>query len=236
MLDAAHIGFLRKSADFFPGLSEEKQAELVRHTAVVSYRKGQNIHSAENECIGVLLVTRGELRTYILSEDGREVTLYRLFPGEVCILSASCLLRSITFDVFIDAEQDSEALLIGAPYFARLMEENIYVENFALRMAADRFSDVIWAMEQILFMSFDRRLATFLLDESVQKGSDDVSLTHEQIARYMGSAREVVSRMLKYLVQEGAVAARRGGVVILDKVKLKRIAGIATGTPKKAEA
>ena len=88
-----------------------------------------------------------------------------------------------------------------------------------------RFSEVMWVMQQILFMSFDRRLAIFLLDESSKLGSDTIKLTHEQIAKYMGSAREVVSRMMKYFVTEGIVeSSRQNGIKIIDKKRLRAIA------------
>jgi CRP/FNR family transcriptional regulator len=174
----------------------------------------------------VLIVKSGELRTYMLSEDGRDITLYRLGKGDVCILSASCVLSNITFDVYIDAERDTEVLLISSAVFSRLMEENVYAENFALRVAADRFSDVMWAMEQILFMSFDRRLAVFLLYETAKIETDTLPLTHEQIARYMGSAREVVSRMLKHFSKESIVVLSRGGVRVLNKERLRQLSGV----------
>ena len=95
---------------------------------------------------------------------------------------------------------------------------------FALEAAMTTFSDVMWVMQQILFMSFDRRLAIFLLDEASKTGSELIHLTHEQIAKDMGSAREVVSRMLKYFSTEGMVELSRGGVKLLDKQKLRRLA------------
>ncbi len=136
----------------------------------------------------MLLIKKGELRVYILSEEGKEITLYRLRSGDVGILSASCILNNITFDVHIDTESAADMLLIPSLLYRQLCEQNIYADNFTCRLAMDRFSDVMWAMEQILFMSFDRRLAVFLLDEAARTGSDTVSLTHEQIAKYMGSA------------------------------------------------
>ena len=148
---------------------------------------------------------------YIMSEDGREITLYRIYPGELCILlRSSCVLSSITFDVYIDAVDDSQVLQVSSAVISLLMHDNIYVEAFANKAAAERFSDVMWAMQQILFMSFDRRLAIFLLDESASLATDTLSLTHEQIAKLMGSAREVVTRMLKYFSQEGYVSLARG--------------------------
>ena len=158
-----------------------------------------------------------------MSEDGREITLYRLFKGDVCILSASCVLEAITFDVYIDAEEDTEALLIDAAAFRDLARQNIYVQNFGYQITTSNFSDVMWAMQQILFMGADKRLAIFLIDESSKNETDTISMTHEQIARLMGSAREVVSRMLKYFETEGMVKLSRGSVTITDRKKLRKL-------------
>ena len=193
------------------------------HIVPVQYQKGSMIHSGENDCIGVLMIKKGELRVYILSDEGKDITLFRLRDGEVCILSASCILQNITFDVHIDAEVDSDVLLIDANLYQQLCKQNIYAESFTDKLVIDRFSDVMWAMEQILFMSFDKRLAIFLSDESARTQSDIIELTHEQIAKYIGSAREVVSRMLKYFAQEGIVELSRGGVRIINKKKLKEL-------------
>ena len=165
------------------------------------------------------LLRSGQLRSYLLSEDGRDVTLYRLFGGEVCILSASCVMDAVNIDLYIDAEEDTEALCISAGIFRQLMQENVYVRCYAYQMTAERFSDTMWTMQQILFMSADRRLAIFLTDELAKTGGADLRMTHDQMAKYMGSAREVVSRMLKYFAQEGWVRLYRGGVQVLDKKK-----------------
>lgn len=218
------LPLLSDGLPFWENLSETEQSLLLSGTRPVRYQSGDNIHSPSHECVGVLLVKRGELRTYILSEGGKEVTLFRLGSGDACILSASCLLSNITFDVFIDAQQDTEALLMDPAVFSRLQSRNLYVENYALRLAADRFSDVMWTMEQILFMSFDARLAVFLLDESAKTGADHLTLTHEQIAKLIGSAREVVSRMLKYFESEGLVRLHRGSVELLRKPELRQLA------------
>jgi CRP/FNR family transcriptional regulator len=140
------------------------------------------------------------------------------------MLSASCVLEAITFDVFIDAEEDSECYVISGPAFAAVAKRSPVVKIFALETAVSRFSDVMWVLQQILFMSMDRRLAIFLSDESARIGSDTITLTHEQIARYMGSAREVVSRMLKYFANEGIVEVSRKGIKILDKKRLRKLA------------
>ena len=209
---------------FWADLTADEQLALCRATRPVKYRKGERVHSPVENCVGILLLRTGQLRAYLLSEDGRDVTLYRLFAGEVCILSASCVLDSVNFDVYIDAEEDTEAYCLGAGAFRQLMQQNVNVRCYAYQLTAERFSDTMWTMQQILFMRADRRLAIFLTDELAKTGGVDIELTHDQIARYMGSAREVVSRLLKYFAQEGLVSLRRGGLTVTDKAGLQRLA------------
>lgn len=208
---------------FWENLSQSEKELLCANTSSVCYPKGVSLHDGTDSCPGVVLVKKGQLRVYMLSEEGREITLYRLFSGDTCILSASCVLEAITFDVFITAEEDSEILMINAPAFNRLSEQNIYVETFAYRFATERFSDVMWAMQQILFMGIDKRLAIFLLGELEKSGGDIIKLTHEQTARYMGTAREVVTRMLKYFSDEKIVELSRGGIRVTDIEKLRKL-------------
>ena len=208
---------------FWERISDEDREYVCRNSHAVMYPKGKNIHNG-SECSGVILVRSGCLRLYMMSDEGKEVTLYRGHKGDLCMLSASCVLDAITFDVFVDAEQDSQCCVISGPAFAAVSERNPDFRIFALETAVSRFSDVMWVMQQILFMSMDKRLAIFLFDESVRTGSDTIALTHGQIARYMGSAREVVSRMLKYFASEGIVEVSRGGVMILDKKRLRDLA------------
>ena len=208
---------------FWPDLSSQDKQLLCQNTSLQTYPQGNLIHNG-NHCTGAIVVISGCLRVYLQPEQGREITLYRLFPGDICMLSASCVLEAITFDVTIDAEEDSTCYLIAGGTFADLAERNLTMKNFALEKAVSRFSDVMWVMQQILFMSFDKRLAIFLWDEITKTGQDSIKMTHEQIARYMGSAREVVSRMVKYFVAEGIVETSRGGLKILDRDKLKKLA------------
>lgn len=214
------IQLLKSHFTFWEQLSPHQKDILIGGTTAVSYQKGNAIHSADLDCVGVLFIKKGSIRVYILSEDGREITLYRLYDGDICILSASCVLHSITFDVHIDAVSDCDFLQINSCAFSQIMQENIYVEAFAYKLASESFSDVMWAMQQVLFMSFDKRLALFLLEESANEQSDTIHMTHEQIARFVGSAREVVTRMLKYFSSEGYVELSRGNVHIIDRTGL----------------
>ncbi len=207
---------------FWEKISDAEKDYICKNSYMLTYPKGKNIHNGE-ECSGVILVRSGCLRLYMMSEEGKDITLYRLHRGDLCMLSASCVLEAVTFDVFVDAEEDSECCVISGPAFAAVSGKNPDIRIFALETAVSRFSDVMWVMQQILFMSMDRRLAIFLSDEAARTGSDTIALTHGQIARYMGSAREVVSRMLKYFSGEGIVEVSRGGVTILDKKRLRAL-------------
>ena len=209
---------------FWEGLSKWDKETFLHSSYEVNFRAGTNVHDG-GECTGVILVKSGSLRLYLLSDEGKEVTLYRLFPGDMCILSASCVLNSLTFDVLIDAEEDSECVVVGGCAYEGVWQRSDAVKIFTYETALSRFSDIMWVMQQILFMSMDKRLAIFLLDEVAKNGGDTVKLTHEQIAKYMGSAREVVSRMLKYFASEGLVTASRSeGIRIIDKKRLRKIA------------
>lgn len=212
----------REIFPFWEKISDADREYICQNSHGITYPKGKNVHDG-SECSGVILVRSGSLRLYIMSEEGKEITLYRLHKGDLCMLSASCVLTAVTFDVFVDAEEDSECCVVSGPAFAAVSERNPDIRIFALETAVSRFSDVMWVMQQILFMSMDKRLAIFLSDESARTGSDVITLTHGQIARYMGSAREVVSRMLKYFVNEGIVEVYRGGIRILDKKRLREL-------------
>ena len=211
-----------ESFPFYNLMSEADKETFCRTSHHIVFTKGNTVHNG-SECTGVILIKSGSLRIYMLSDDGKEVTLYRLFPGDMCMLSASCVLDMITFDVFVDAEENSECVVVGGCAYESLSLRLPEAKIFALETALSRFSDVMWVMQQILFMSMDKRLAIFLLDELAKSGSDTVMLTHEQIAKYMGSAREVVSRMMKYFAREGIVEPMRGGVKIIDKRRLREL-------------
>ncbi len=212
----------KKIFPFWNEISDKDREHLCKHSTAVKYPKGAKVHDS-SECSGVFFIRSGCLRVYIMSEEGKDITLYRLHAGDMCMLSASCVLQTVTFDVFIDAEEDSECYVVSGPAFAAISERCPNIKIFSLELAISKFSDVMWVMQQILFMSIDKRLAIFLYDESARIKSDTIALTHEQIAKYMGSAREVVSRMLKYFANEGIVEVSRKGVKIIDKKRLREL-------------
>lgn len=223
MLDTKNIDVLNMIIPAWNRLSTEEKDLIVYHAAEVCYPAHQTIHGEKDDCLGVFVVTKGKLRVYMLSEEGREVTLYYLENNDVCILSASCILSSISFDVFVDSETETTGILIDTEAFSQVIEKNVYLENYVYKLTTERFSDVMWAMQQVLFTSMDKRLAIYLYDEMNHTKTSCIEVTHEALAKYIGSAREVVSRMLKYFEKEGIVELYRGGILIKDKEKLKSL-------------
>ena len=179
-------------ASYFPIWNKftPQQQQLVQDTLIRrQVTKGTVVHDGSADCSGLMLIRNGQLRVYMLSEEGREVTLYRLFDMDICLFSASCVMQSVQFDVMIEAEKGTE-------------------------------------MEQIMWKSFDKRLAAFLLEEAVLEETHQLKITHEAIGNHLGNPREVVTRMLRYFQSEGMVNLSRGTVEITDEKKLRALAGV----------
>ena len=185
--------------------------------------KGTVIHNGSMECTGLLLIKTGQLRAYILSDEGREITIYRLFDRDMCLFSASCIMRSIQFDITIEAEKDTDLWIIPAELYQSIMKESAPVANYTNELMATRFSEVMWLIEQIMWKSLDKRLAEFLLEEISIEGTEKLKITHETIANHLGSHREVMTRMLKYFQNEGMVKLSRGMIEITDSEKLESL-------------
>ncbi len=205
-----------QSLPFWEALSTQEKELLLHGAAIRTYEKNALIYSTDQECLGLVVMLSGEIRAYMLSDEGREVTLFRLFPKDVCVLSASCVINQITFDTQLIAQKDTELLILPAAILASLKEKNVHLRCFLYEQATKSFSDVMWAMQQILFKRLDQRLAAFLLSESDRTGTDTITMTHEQIAQHISSAREAVARMLKQFTEEGLVELRRGTIIIKD--------------------
>ena len=185
--------------------------------------KGTVLHNGSMDCTGLMLVESGQLRAYILSDEGREITIYRLFDRDICLFSASCIMRSIQFDITVEAEKDTDLWMIPAEVYRRIMTESAPLSNYTNEIMAARFSEVMWLVEQIMWKSMDRRVAAFLLEEAAIEDAELLRLTHETIANHLGTHREVVTRMLRYFQDEGMVRLARGSVELLDKKRLEAL-------------
>ena len=214
-------------SDYFPiwnKMTPEHKQRLTDSAEFLKVKAGTVVHNGSMDCLGLLLIQSGQLRVYTLSSEGREITLYRLFDHDICLFSASCVMPNIQFEVIIEAEKDAEMWVLPSCLFKDLMEESAVVANYANQLISSRFSEVMWLMEQIMWKSFDKRLASFLLEESVLEASTSLKITHEKIANHMGTAREVVTRMLRYFQSEGMVKLTRGTVEIMDEAALEDLA------------
>ena len=208
---------------FWKELTAAQQQRLTAATTSRTIGKGTVFHIGDSECLGLLVVRGGQLRAYILSEEGREVTLYRLFDRDICLFSASCMMHNIQFHIAVEAERDTEVFVISPDLCRQLTEESLAFSNYVNQLMAGRFSEVMWLIEQVMWKSVDRRLADFLLEEAAVEGSDTLTITHERIANHLGTAREVVTRMLRYFQSEGLVKLSRGTVDLVDTAGLRRL-------------
>lgn len=204
-------------------LTDDQQERILASMASRSVKRGTVLHSGGGDCTGVLVVRAGQLRACILSEEGREITIYRLFDRDLCLFSASCMMRSIQFDITIVAEKDTDLWVIPPEVYRRIMAESAPLSNYTNEIMAARFSEVIWLIEQIMWKSMDKRIAAFLLEESAIEETKLLKLTHETIANHLGTHREVVTRMLRYFQGEGMVRLARGSVELLDAAKLEAL-------------
>ena len=213
-------------SQYFPiwnKLTPSQQQRLRDVTDLQQIKSGTVIHDGSPECKGMVLVKSGQLRAYLLSDEGREITICRFFEMDICLFSASCVMPNMMFDVFIEAEKDTEIFVIPACLYQNLMDESLPLSTYSRDLITNHFSEVMWLMEQIMWRSFDKRLAGFLVEEARIEETDALKITHEKIAAHMGTAREVVTRMLRYFQSEGMVKLTRGTVVLTDKKALEKL-------------
>lgn len=197
-------------------LSKKEQETLEKSISLIFLKKGEPLRRCGSECLGLTLVKSGQIRAYITSEDGREITLYRLLERDMCLFSANCIMQNIQFDVLMSAEKDTWLWIIPPYVYKTLMETSIHVANYTNQLMASHFSEAMWMIEQVMWKSFDKRLAAFLIEESSLENSTLLKITHEKIADHLGSAREVVTRMLRHFQSDGLVRLSRGTIEIID--------------------
>ena len=213
-------------APFFPFWNEIAPADgriLAAHTSEKTYPQGKIIYlpSVGQSCLGLILVRQGGFRAHIVSGEGRELTLYRLSPGDICLFSASCIMQNIAFDFLLEAEQETAVYQITPEVFERVMEKSVPVSRFINSLMAERFSSVMRTLERTLFRGMDSRIAEWLLKEA---GGGIVKTTHAEIAKNLGSAREVVTRILGFFEEKDLVALARGRIIIKNPEALKKLA------------
>ena len=204
-------------------MTREQQNRILQVIEFKTIKKGTVVHDGSPDCLGMILIRSGQLRAYLLNEEGREVTICRFFEMDVCLFTAACVMPNMQFDIFIEAEKDTEIWIIPACLYKNLMDESLALSNYAHDLITNHFSELMWLMEQIMWKSLDKRVASFLLEECSIEDSNALRITHEAIANHLGSHREVITRMLRYFQNEGMVKLSRGSVEVTDSKKLQQL-------------
>lgn len=200
-------------------LNETQRQTLLRGT-IEQVLSGGTLLKEEG---GMLLLLKGSIRVYLLSEEGREVTLFHLRPGDVCTLGIAGVSEQLPFAPQMVVEEDCRFLMTQVSDLKSLVEESLEVRSFVHERVSRHLVRMIGAMERILFLHVDRRLASFLLGEYHRTGSREIRMTHEEIAQQISSAREVVARMVKRFAVQGLVEAKRGSIRLLDLEGLQKL-------------
>jgi CRP/FNR family transcriptional regulator len=212
---------------FYINSSPEQRLELLESANPLEATCGHTLLEAGYSCRDVLLVGRGRIRIFIAGENGREVTLYYVKPGESCPVNLSAAMMGI--GAFADAAASGElvALTISAQDFRNMSQRNAALQDYIFSATVLRFGEVIGLIREVTTRRVDHRLAEYLLrkfDESVES-PPAAEVTQHNIALDLGTAREVVSRRLQELDSIGAVELRRGKIILQDRLALHRVIG-----------
>ena len=224
--DSDHFRAYIDQFELWSALTPQQQDTLTAHTRLSRYKKGATVHRGALGDAGTLHIISGALRVYILSEEGREFTLYFLRDGDVDLLTSISFLGTVSCDIAIEATKNTELFVSDTEIVRDILSTNVEIRARAYEYAVVRLSEMLWKFQQMLFTSADRRLAKFLLTESARTDCDEIRLTHEETAQYLGTAREVVSRLIREFSQEGLVQTSRGRIHILNRAALQERADV----------
>ena len=200
--------------------ASEKQI-LENGTQTKKYEKNAMIHCHGDTCIGMFSVIKGTVSLSMVSDEGKKVTVLQLEEGKVCVLGAACVFKQVNFDIHLEAGEACVIEIVNVPTMTSLMESNPAFEAAIYKLAAGSLSGIVSSVQQFLFFSIGRRIADYLLSEHKRCNTSVISATHEQIAHFTGSAREVVTRELNKMAKSGLISLGRKSVEILDSENLK---------------
>lgn len=201
----------------FWNLLTDREKEILKDNTIErTYTKGSIIFDNSSSCLGLLNVISGQVRAYLVSDEGKEVTIFKLEDNDLCVLSASCIIKQITFDTQLVANEDTKVLIVPSNIIEDLAYMNIELRCYLYEKALARFSDVMWNMQELLFKGLDSRVANYLINQYERTDSTIIKVTHEEIANDINSAREAVTRILKLFVQDGLIKLQKGSIELVD--------------------
>ncbi len=199
--------------EFAKKMSAEHIEMMDRATIYKTIEKGTIISGDGTRCNGIPFVISGMLRLFRISDTGREMTLYTIKPGQVCIMAAICVMGHLDYDFMVEAESECSLAVVSPDRFRKLMDASEPFKEFIFQMMANRLLDSINKIESVNFVSIEQRIKSYLQQHSGDDGT--LKVTHEQIAVELGSSREVISRNLKKLAEEGEIIQMRGKIKLV---------------------
>lgn len=216
-------------------LSPELARELHRNSRAVEVPAGTTAFDVDSPCEGLTLITRGAVRVFRSGPQGREILLYRVRPGESCILSVGCLLGRSAYPATGVVESDLAGVVVPRDLFERLVAETPAFRTWVFELFAARVSTLLQLVEEVAFHRLDRRIAAFLARRARETGSTEIGMTHQELADQVGSVREIVSRALESLESRGAVSLGRGRITLVRPSALRELAGDLAAEPADGE-
>lgn len=208
---------------FAPYATEEEMRLAAQYAYTASFTKGEVVHTrSQAEVLGLALVTAGSLCASMISDEGKQILLYRLEPGDSCVFTSGCVLNLLNYDTMVEAVTPGTMLVIPETALRRLTQ-NPRIENALSRLALNRCAQIMRVLERMLFTRVDKRLAAYLLQEMERSGQREVRQTHEQLARDISSVREVVSRTLARFAREGLISLHRGMIRVEQPQRLREL-------------
>ncbi len=210
---------LRSLYSAFEALDDAQLDALLDECVIVNPKAGTILFDDRSPCEAMPLLVEGIVRVSKTGANGRELQLYRVVPGEACILTSSCLLGNVAYSARGVAETDLVAVALPQPVFQRLLSGHEPFRNYIFSLFAERIGELMQLVEAVAFQKLDQRLAALLLGKGRL-----IQVTHQALADELGSVREIVSRLLKSFAEQGIVSLGREQIEIVDPARLRRIA------------
>ena len=220
----AHIKeeYLSDALPFWSALTNSQRENIIAGSRSERFKKDSLIYGGIGD-LGVVIVRHGRLCVYTVSQEGREFVIMRLFGGSICMLGSETVMGRSAHITNISAESEVDLIIINSAVYDEICMMNRRAEFFTRTVINDHMAAIVANVQNMLLVSVERRVANFILEEHERSGSSRIKVTHEQLAKYIGTAREVVSRTLKKLTADGVISAERGFVVIKDPTALIKL-------------
>jgi len=226
MIDDGLIHEIKNKFPFIKNLKDKNKLDnFMKIIKIIKLKSGEKLLEEGDHCTDIVFVINGVVRVYKLSPEGKEITLYRLYDGETCVLNVASIMSNTPYPATAEAEQEVLVGLIPVSFYNDLFFTEPSFQQFIFNTVSTRFQEVILLIDEIVFKNVNLRLAKFILKKSAENGQKgNLEITHEKIAAELGTAREVISRILKDFEKENIVTLLRGKIIIKNEEKLKRIA------------